>query len=271
MNREPNWDLQSMVTLNSGANMPRLGLGTARMTDPEVVSNAVKNAIQVGYRLVDTAKNYGNEEPVGRGIRESGIPEDKLFITTKLEKEDYGFEAAKRGFEGSYERLGLKKIDLYLIHAPEDDPQARLDAWAALAELVDGKRLRAIGVSNYQIEHFEEIQRAGLPVPAVNQIKLSPFNYAQQRVLVDWCQRHTVYLMAYSPLGVGAFLSESPILRIANRYNKTPAQVLLRWSLQHDFIVIPKSDQLNHIQANGDVFDFEISQEEMDEMDALGQ
>lgn len=217
------FNLNSMLTLNAGdARMPRLGFGTARMTDPPVVSSAVMTALQTGYRLIDTSKNYENEEPVGQGIRESGVPRGRIFVTTKLEREDYGYQAAQRGFEGSLQRLGLEMIDLYLIHAPEDDAQARVEAWRKMAELVQGPQLRAIGVSNYEIEHFREIEAAGLPLPSVNQIELHPFNFASQRKVVDWCQRHTVRLMAYSPLGVGEFVERPPIRALAQRYNKTP-------------------------------------------------
>ena len=260
-------NLQSTLVLNNGVQMPRLGLGTARMKDPQVASNAVKTAIQTGYRLIDTSKNYENEVPVGEGIRQGGVPENQLFITTKLEKEDYGYDEAKRGFEGSQKRLGLKKIDLYLIHAPEQDPTARIEAWRALADLSRGDELRAIGVSNYKIEHFEEIQRAGLPVPAVNQIEISPENYQKQLKLIDYCLRHTVALMAYSPLGVGRLLDDPGLVEIAKRYKKTTAQVIIRWGLQHNFIVIPKSDQEDHIRENADVFDFTIADDDMDKID----
>lgn len=264
MTQDEYFDLNSKMVLNAGnVRMPRLGFGTARMKDPRVATSAVKTALQAGYRLIDTSKNYENEEPVGRGIRESGAARADIFVTTKLEVEDYGYEGAERGFEGSRKRLGLDVIDLYLIHAPEDDRQARVDAWRKLAELVQGPHLRAIGVSNYEIEHFNEIQEAGLPLPAVNQIELHPFNYAQKRALVDWCQRHTVRLMAYSPLGVGEILDRPVLRRLAERYHKTPAQILLRWSLQHDFIPIPKSDQADHIHENADVFDFILADEDM--------
>lgn len=261
--------LASTIRLNNGIEMPRFGLGTARMTDVAVVSNAVRTAIQAGYRLIDTSKNYENEVPVGLGIRESGVPEDRLFITTKLEKEDYGYAKAKRGFEGSIGRLGLQKVDLYLIHAPEDDPQARIEAWRSLTEMVDGRRLRAAGVSNYEIEHFEEIERAGLPVPAVNQIEVSPETYSKQKRLIEYCQRHAIVLTAYSPLGVGNLLRHPLIRRMADRYRKTPSQVILRWCLQHDLTVIPKSAREEHIRENMDIFDFEITDEDMALIDTV--
>jgi methylglyoxal/glyoxal reductase len=257
----------STIVLNNGIKMPRLGLGTARMTDIEVASNAVKTAIQIGYRLIDTSKNYDNEEPVGMGIRESGHPESQIFLTTKLEKEDY--RQAKEGLAGSFQRLGVRKIDLYLIHAPEDDAEARITAWRTLSELVDGERLRAIGVSNYEVEHMEEIQRAGLPVPTVNQIELTPANFGEMREIVEYCRRHTIALMAYSPLGVGDLLNHPTIVETAERYRKSPAQVLIRWGLQHNFIVIPKSDQEDHIRANFNVFDFVIADDDMAKLNQL--
>jgi methylglyoxal/glyoxal reductase len=270
MTQNEYFDPNSMLALNAGdVHMPRFGFGTARMKDPPVVINAVKAALQAGYRLIDTSKNYENEEAVGRGIRESGVARSTLFVTTKLEEEDYGFEASQQGFEGSRERLGLEMVDLYLVHSPERDRQARVETWRGLAELVQGPHLRAIGVSNYEIEHFNEIEQAGLPMPSVNQIELHPFNYAKQRQLVDWCQRHTVRLMAYSPLGVGELLDRPILQRLAERYRKTPAQILLRWSLQHDFIPIPKSDQADHIHENLDVFDFILADEDMAALNSI--
>lgn len=261
--------IDSVLTLNDGVRMPRFGLGTARMTDPEIVSRAVSKAIHYGYRLIDTSKNYENEQPVGRGIRESGVPENQIFLVTKLEKEDYGFEEARRGFEGSLDRLGISTIDLYLIHAPENDRQARIEAWRGMMELVKGEHLRSIGVSNYGIEHLEEIQREGLALPAVNQIELTPYNYQDQNKVVAYCLRHAIQIMAYSPLGVGDLLTEPRLMDIARRYRKTTAQLLLRWALQHNFIVIPKSEKEEHIRENADVFDFTIAVEDMEKMDNM--
>ncbi len=246
-----NLNITSTVELNSGIAMPRFGLGTARLTDPGEASQAVKTAIQAGYRLIDTSKNYDNEEYVGRGIRESGVPEEEIFVTTKPEGEDYGYEQAKHGFEGSRERLALRAVDLYLVHAPERTEQLRIDSWRAMVELVQTERLRAIGVSNYEITHLEEISQRRLQPPDVNQIELSPFNYAKQRRLVDFCKERGIYLMAYSPLGVGEALDDPRLASLARRYGKSPAQMLIRWSLQHDFIVIPKSGKADHIQQIG--------------------
>lgn len=269
MDQLDNLRINSVITLNDGVQMPRFGLGTARMTDPEIVSRAVSKAIQYGYRLIDTSKNYENEQPVGRGIRESGVPENQIFLVTKLEKEDYGFEEAQHGFEGSLARLGISKIDLYLIHAPENDRQARIEAWRGMIALLKTGRLHSIGVSNYEIEHLEEIQREGLALPSVNQIELTPYNYQDQRALVEYCQRHAIQIMAYSPLGVGDLLTEPRLMDIARRYRKTTAQLLLRWALQHHFIVIPKSEKEEHIRENADVFDFTIAVEDMEKMDHM--
>jgi methylglyoxal/glyoxal reductase len=263
-----NLTIDSTIELSNGVAMPRFGLGTARMTDPQVASQAVKMAIQHGYRLIDTSKNYDNEEYVGRGIRESGVPESEIFLTTKLEGEDYGSEQARRAFEGSRQRLGLRVVDLYLVHAPERTEQLRIDSWQALINLVRGDHLRAIGVSNYEITHLEEIFQRQLQPPTVNQIELSPFNYGKQRRLVDFCQEHDIRLMAYSPLGVGEALDDPRLQKLAQRYGKDPAQLLIRWSLQHDFIVIPKSDQEDHIRQNAQVFDFEIEAQDMKAMDS---
>jgi methylglyoxal/glyoxal reductase len=260
-------NLQSKLTLHNGVQMPRFGLGTARMTDVEVVSRAVRHALQSGYRLVDTSKNYENEEPVGLGIRQSGLPEGEVFLTTKLEEEDFGYEGTKRGFRGSLERLGLTKVDLYLIHSPEFGAQERKDTWRGMLDLLQGGQCRSVGVSNYEIQHIEEIESMGAELPVVNQIELSPFNYQKQRRLVEYCMERQIYLMAYSPLGVGEALDDQRVKEMAQRYGKTPAQVLLRWSLQHDFIVIPKSDNPQRIEENGQLYDFEISMQDMQAMD----
>jgi methylglyoxal/glyoxal reductase len=262
-----NLDIQSTIPLLNGVQMPRFGLGTARMTEVEVVSRAVQHALQTGYRLVDTSKNYENEEPVGLGIRKSGLAENDVFLTTKLEEEDYGTEGVKHGFQGSLKRLGLNTIDLYLIHSPEYGTQERKETWQAMLELVQNGQCRAVGVSNYEITHLQEIIDMGAELPTVNQIELSPFNYQKQLRLVEFCNERQIRLMAYSPLGVGEALDDRRVKEIAQRYGKTPAQVLLRWSLQHDFIVIPKSDSPERIEENAQLFDFEISEAEIREMD----
>jgi methylglyoxal/glyoxal reductase len=264
---EMDLNLHSTIDLHNGVQMPRFGLGTARMTDVEVVSRAVRHALQGGYRLVDTSKNYENEEPVGLGIRQSGLPEEQVFLTTKLEVEDYSYEGARRGFEGSLRRLGLNTIDLYLIHSAEGDSQQRKDTWRGMVELLQGDQCRSVGVSNYEISHIQEIESMGMELPVVNQIELSPFNYQKQRRLVEYCQQRQIQLMAYSPLGVGEALDDRRVKELAQRYGKTPAQILLRWSLQHDFIVIPKSDNPERIDENAQLYDFAISAEDMEAMD----
>jgi diketogulonate reductase-like aldo/keto reductase len=260
-------NLQSMMDLHNGVQMPRFGLGTARMTDVEVVSRAVRKALESGYRLVDTSKNYDNEEAVGLGILQSGMSEAQIFLTTKLEEEDYGKDGVPRGFQGSLQRLKLNTVDLYLIHSPEYGKKERQETWQAMLELLHGAQCRAVGVSNYEISHLEEINEMGLELPTVNQIELSPFNYQKQRRVVEFCNERQIRLMAYSPLGVGEALDDRRVVELAKRYNKTAAQLLLRWSLQHDFIVIPKSDNPQRIEENAQIFDFEISAEDMQAMD----
>jgi methylglyoxal/glyoxal reductase len=262
-----NLDIESTIALHNGVQMPRFGLGTARMTDEEVVVRAVRHALEAGYRLVDTSKNYENEVPVGLGIIQSGLSEAHIFLTTKLEEEDYGTEGVQRGFQGSLQRLGLNMIDLYLIHSPEHGKKERQETWQAMLALLEGGQCRSVGVSNYEINHLEEIIEMGVELPTVNQIELSPFNYHKRRRLVEFCEEHEICLMAYSPLGVGEALDDRRAKEMADRYNKTPAQVLLRWSLQHDFIVIPKSDDPARIEENAGLYDFEISAEDLQAMD----
>jgi diketogulonate reductase-like aldo/keto reductase len=222
-------------------------------------------ALQAGYRHVDTASIYGNEEDVGEAIRRSGVPRSEIFVTTKLWNGDQGFEAALRAFDASLRRLGLEYVDLYLIHWPV--PGLRLDSWRALERLSEDKRARAIGVSNFMVPHLEELARAARVPPAVNQIEVSPF--LQQRDVRGWCAKNGVIVEAYSPLTKGARLSHPVLREVARRAGRTPAQVLLRWGLQHDLVVLPKSTRPERIQENAAVFDFELDAASMTRLDGL--
>ncbi len=246
--------------------MPVIGLGVWQAKGDEAVQ-AVEWALEAGYRLIDSAKIYGNEREVGRAIRRSGIKREELFVTTKLWNSDQGYESAMRAFDVSLEALGLDYIDLYLIHWPIS--QFRKESWRALERIASSGRCRAIGVCNYTIEHLEELRKYSTIKPAINQVEFHPFLY--QNELLEYCQKNNIQLEAYSPLVHGERLSDVRITEIAKRNNKSNAQVMLRWGIQHGTVVIPKSINSNRIKENIDIFDFELGKEEMQILDSLNE
>jgi diketogulonate reductase-like aldo/keto reductase len=261
-----NLTIESTVTLNTGLNMPLFGLGTYQAHGREV-EKAVKAALDEGYRLIDTAAMYGNEEEVGKAIRESGIAREDIFVTTKLWNSDHGYENALNAFEKSLNRLDIGYIDLFLIHWPVEG--LRADTWRAFEELYESKQLRAIGVSNYLIHHLKDLLQIAQVPPAVDQVEFSPFLY--QKELLEFCHKNDIRLEAYSPLTKGRKLDDPELRTIAEKYDKSVAQLLIRWSLQHDIITIPKSSRAERIQENARVFDFEISDEDMKKMDSMNE
>jgi len=257
--------LQSRVKLNNGIEMPILGLGVWQMAKGTETQRAVKAALDLGYRLIDTAKLYANERDVGIAVRDSGIPREEIFVTTKLWNTDHGFDAAIRAFDNSLHELGFEYVDLYLIHWPV--APLRKDSWRALVKLLRDEKCRAIGVSNYTIRLLEELLRETEVVPAVNQVEFSPFLYQQK--LLDFCRENNIQLEAYSPLTKGMRLGDPKLKPFAEKYQKSVAQILIRWALQHDVVVIPKSSRPERILENSRVFDFEISSADMKALDCL--
>ncbi|MCC7486777.1 MAG: aldo/keto reductase [Burkholderiales bacterium] len=245
--------------------MPWVGLGAYQLGSGTASRRAVAHALATGYRHVDTAAFYGNEEEVGRAVRESGLPRGDVFVVTKLWNSDHGYASAIRACEGSLAKLELDYIDLYLIHWPE--PGKRLDSWRALVELKRQGKCRSIGVSNYRIAHLEELLAASDVVPAVNQVELSPF--LQQPKLHDFCRARGIQLEAYCPLTRGEKLNDPVVMSIAHRRRRTSAQVLLRWALQHRVVVIPKSSRPERIEENAALFDFALDARDMAALDAL--
>lgn len=260
--------LSSRVRLGAGIEMPVLGLGVFQNPPGAETRQAVAWALEAGYRLIDTAAMYGNEADVGAAVRGSGIARSEVFVTTKLWHTDQGYDSAKRAARRSLEALNLDYIDLYLIHWPRaNSPSDRLDSWRALEELQREGRCRAIGVSNYAIRHLEELAAHSPTRPAVNQVEFHPFVYDPE--LVEYCDRHGVQLEAYSPLTRNRRLDDARVAAIATTHRRSPAQVLLRWGLQHGVVEIPKSVRRERIRENAQVFDFELSPEEMRSLDAL--
>jgi diketogulonate reductase-like aldo/keto reductase len=245
--------------------MPWLGLGVYQAAPGFVAQAAVGEALRVGYRLIDTAKLYRNEADVGNAVRESGIPREEIFVTTKLWNSDHGYDAALRAFDRSLDQLGLDYVDLYLIHWPVAGP--RRETWRALETIYTQGRARAVGVSNYMVHHLSELLEEAQVPPAVDQVEMNPF--LPQRELQAYCRDHGIRLEAYSPLTKGYRLSDRRLAAVGRRYNKTPAQVLLRWCLQAGAVAIPKSVRPKRIRENADIFDFSLDAEDLRVLDAL--
>jgi len=253
------------LALNTGAEIPQVGLGVYQSPRGAGTRDAVLAALRAGYRHIDTARVYGNEQDVGAAVRASGIPREEIFVTTKLWNDDHGYDAARRAFDASVARLGLDYIDLYLIHWPVQG--LRLESWRAFETLFAEKRARAIGVSNYLVPHLDELLAKATIVPAVNQIELSPF--LQRRETTALCKQHGIVLEAYSPLTRGERLDHPVVVAIATEVARSPAQVLLRWGIQHGFVVLPKSVHERRIIENGNVFDIALDPAQMARLDAL--
>ncbi len=255
--------------MNNALEIPALGLGMYLSPEGSVAERVVLHALEAGYRLFDTASFYGNERSVGRAIRKSVIPRSEVFVTTKLWNSDHGYDSTLRAFQESRERLGLDTVDLYLIHWPVE--RLRIDTWRAMETLLDEGQCRAIGVSNYMVHHLEELLDHTDVVPAVNQIELHPYNYLSRVEIVNLCSSKGIQVEAYSPLTKGRKLKDPRLGRIATAYGKTPAQILLRWAHERDFIVIPKSNNRERIYENAAIFDFSLSQEHMEKLDSFDQ
>jgi len=259
--------LTSTARLNNGVEIPYLGLGVYLAGSGAGTRNAVQHALQAGYRHIDTASLYGNEQEVGTAAINSRIPREEIFITTKLWNSDHGYDRTIQACRESLATLGLSYVDMYLIHWPVE--KLRSETWEAMITLQDEGRCRAIGVSNYTIRHLEELLADSPVVPAVNQVEFSPFLY--QKDLLDFCRSRGIQLEAYSPLTRGKKLNHPAITSIAAKYGKTSAQIMIRWALQHDLLVIPKSANQRRIYENADVFDFEISSEDLTLLDSLNK
>jgi 2,5-diketo-D-gluconate reductase A len=260
-------DLAPTLKLQHGAEIPQLGIGTWPLDDDEA-ERALSAAFEIGYRLVDTAEKYGNEVGVGRAIAASGIPRDEIFVTTKFNKRWHGVDGARQAFEASSKRLGIETIDLLLIHWPNPAQDRYVDAWRGLSQLLEEERVRAIGTSNFKPAHLQRLFDETGVVPDVNQIQLSP--EIARTELRDFDDEHGVVTESWSPLGRGRMLFEHPAVEQAARaHGRSPAQVVLRWHLQHGLVAIPKSSRAERIAENFAVFDFALTADEMAALDAL--
>jgi diketogulonate reductase-like aldo/keto reductase len=249
--------------LADGNEIPLLGLGVWQIPNGPDCENAVRWALELGYRHVDTAQAYGNEQSVGRALRDSRVPRDEVFITTKFNPRQKDAEAE---VERSLDRLGLEQVDLYIVHWPLGGPTR---AWRGMERAHERGYARSIGVSNYSASELDELTAVAETRPVVNQVQFSPFKY--RRKLLEACDEYNVALEAYSPLGTGRHLSDPRLQQIAQRVGRTPAQLLLRWCVQRDLVVIPKSTHRDRIEENAQIVDFTLSDEEMAALDALDE
>lgn len=257
---------QNVITLNNGVRIPQRGFGVFQVP-PSDTQPVVEQAIEIGYRHIDTAAAYNNEAGVGAAVRACGLPREELFVTTKLRNGEHGNESVLKAYEETLQRLGLDYADLYLVHWPNPAADLYVDSWRALERIYTDGRVRAIGVSNFLPEHLDRLAKEGEIVPAINQIELHP-SY-QQRELTELCRERSIAVEAYSPLGQGGDLGHSVLASIAGDHQVMPAQVVLRWHLQRGHIVMPKSVHPERIRANFDLDGFELTDDEVASITAL--
>lgn len=269
--QQPATSLQSTITLHNGISMPWVGLGVFQVEEGQELVDAIRSAVRQGYRSIDTAAIYGNETSVGEGIRqalaENNLTRDQLFITSKVWTADMGYEATIAAYETSLGKLGLDYLDLYLIHWPVEGKYK--DTWRAMEKLYKDGRVKAIGVSNFQTHHLRDLMDSAELKPVINQVEFHP--RLTQKELLAYTREKGIQLEAWSPLMQGQLLQNETLAQIAEKHGKSVAQVILRWDLQHGVVTIPKSTKPVRIAQNGDLFDFSLSQEEMDAIDALNE
>ncbi len=260
-------DIRSTLRLSNGVEIPRLGLGTFRSSSGAETQNAVEWALEAGYRHIDTAAMYGNEEDVGLAVLHSQVGRENVFISTKLSNDNQGYENTLKGCEDSLRQLKTDYIDLFLVHWPVTD--LRVDTWKAFVKLYEQGKCRAIGVSNYTIRHLEELFPTTLIVPMVNQIEIHPFLYRED--LICYCAARGIAVEAYSPLSKARRMDDPRLAAIARRCQRSVAQIMIRWTLQHGWVSLPKSVHRERIVENADVFDFELSPADMETMDRMDE
>jgi methylglyoxal/glyoxal reductase len=261
------YSITHKVRLHNGVEMPQFGLGVYKVEEGKEAVDTVKTAINLGYRLIDTASLYGNEEGVGKGIKESGIPREELFITTKVWNTDQGYESTLAAFEKSIKKLHLDYIDLYLIHWPVKGKY--IETWKALEKLYQEGKVKAIGVSNFQVHHLKDLMAHSTEKPVANQVELHP-RLIQEEVRA-YCKEMGIAVEAWSPLSRGRLIDDPTLLSIGEKYSKSVAQVILRWHLQNDVIIIPKSSKPARLKENADLFDFSLTTEEMTRISQLNK
>lgn len=259
--------LTTTTKLHNGVEIPTVGLGVFKIDGDNNASEAVKSALQIGYRHIDTASFYKNEEGVGQAIKESGIPREDIFVTTKVWNDEQGFDNTLKAFDNSLHKLGLEYADLYLVHWPV--PGKFIETWKALEKLYKDGKVKAIGVSNFLPHHLEELIPEAEIKPMVNQIELHP--QLTQLETRNFCDQHEIAVEAWAPLGRGEYFDASILKALSSKYNKTAAQIIIRWDFQHGIITIPKSTKAGRQRENADIFDFELTDGEMKQIDNLNE
>ncbi len=254
----------SKAKLNNGYEIPYLGFGVWKIPPGKMTYECVLKAIESGYRHIDTAQYYGNEADVAKAMRDSRVPRDEQFVTTKVEISNFGYERTLKSVEDSLERMKLDYVDLLLLHFPVNN--LRLESYKALEKIYRDGKAKAIGVSNFTEKHLEELLEKVEIKPAVNQVEFHPFLY--QKELLEYCRERDILVEAYSPLTQGKFLNDKKLKELANKYKKSTAQILIRWALQHGIVVLPKSETAERIAENANVFDFEITKQDMEFLDS---
>lgn len=260
-------NLQTTKELTNGVKMPMLGLGVYKMTDRDETLQAITTALDLGYRAVDTAALYYNEEEVGEAIKHSSVPREDIFVTTKVWNSDQGYDNTLRAFETSLKKLDMDYIDLYLTHWPVKEKY--VETYRAIERLYEEKLIRVPGVSNHHEHHLKDILASCNIAPMVNQIEVHP--YLSQESLRNYCAQEQIAVTAWSPLGRGNVLNDDTIIRIAHEYNVTPAQIILRWHLQNDVIIIPKSVTPSRIKENSELYHFELTKETMQQLNSVNR
>ncbi len=261
--------LKSATTLHNGVKMPWFGLGVYKMREENETVEAIKVAIEHGYRSIDTAAIYQNEALVGKAIKECGVPREELFITSKVWNSEQGYETTLAAFEETMTKLDLEYLDLYLIHWPVPAQAKYKETWKALEKLYKDGRIRAIGVSNFQVHHLKDLIAECEVVPMVNQVEYHP--KLTQLELHDFCKENKIQLEAWSPLMQGKLLDDPTLVEIAKKYHKSVAQIVLRWDIQNEVVTIPKSVTPHRIKENASIFDFELSQDDMEQINRLNE
>lgn len=252
--------------LNNGIKIPSIGFGTYKSGNDYETAEIVKYALEIGYRQIDTASFYGNEAGIGSGIKESGVKREEIFLVTKLWNNDHGYEKTIESFNKSLEKLQVEYIDLYLVHWPN---KLNSETWRAFEELYKSGKVKAVGVCNFKIGHLEELKKTAEIMPMVNQIEVHPLS--SKNDMLDYCNKNNIQLVAWSPIMRGKIFSSELIIELSEKYKKTIAQIVLRWHIQRGVIPIPKSSNEERIKENLDVFDFELSNEDMNKINELNE
>lgn len=258
-----------LIKLNNETTIPSIGLGVYQMPDNSSTEKSIEFALKSGYRHIDTAMIYNNERAVGKAVNSGVVPRKQIFVTSKVWNTDHGYDQAIKAFNATLNRLNLEYLDLYLIHWPVMGK--RKETWKALETLYDEGKCKAIGVSNYMTHHLDELLSLCKVVPAVNQIELHPFIYGSRKQVVEMCERNNIVPVAYSPLTKGVKLKEPSLVKLASKYKKNTVQILLRWGVQHNFVVIPKSSVTSRIAENLQIFDFELNTDDMNYLDNMNE